>query len=176
MNLYRAVWLACLAVAVGFSPALGGELALWRGPRGDGTSQEHHVPTHWSGEENVAWKVDVPGTGHASPIVWGDRLFLVSCLEEPQERILLASTRPAAGCCGSRSCCNRRWKTSTSSTASPRARRRPTASRCTSRFSTAARWSWRPTTSTASRSGSCGPAGFRANTAIAVARCCSRTR
>ncbi|MCZ6796043.1 MAG: PQQ-binding-like beta-propeller repeat protein [Planctomycetota bacterium] len=63
----------------------------WRGPRGDGTSRETKVPVRWNGEtgEGVAWKVAVPGEGHASPIVWGDRLFLVSCLKESQERILL---------------------------------------------------------------------------------------
>lgn len=62
----------------------------WRGPRGDGTSEETSVPTHWNGPagENVAWKVEVPGTGHASPIVWQDRIFVVSCLEDQQDRIL----------------------------------------------------------------------------------------
>lgn len=67
----------------------------WRGPRGDGSSQERAVPKKWNGEtgENVAWKVSVPGSGHASPIVWGDRIFLVSCLEEQEERLLLCLDR-----------------------------------------------------------------------------------
>jgi outer membrane protein assembly factor BamB len=65
----------------------------WRGPRGDGTSQETGVPTVWSGTDNVAWKSPIPGRGHASPIVWDDRVFLVSCLEESHQRVLLAYDR-----------------------------------------------------------------------------------
>jgi len=67
----------------------------WRGPRGDGSSEESAVPTRWDGEknENIAWKVEAPGTGHASPVIWNDRIFLVSCLEEEQDRILVCLDR-----------------------------------------------------------------------------------
>ena len=67
----------------------------WRGPRGDGSSQEQHVPTTWNGRtgENVAWKVEVPGTGHASPVVWGNRIFLASCLENESDRLLICFDR-----------------------------------------------------------------------------------
>src|SRR5690349_18735034 len=54
----------------------------WRGPRGDGTSLDPAVPTHWSETENIAWKVDVPGLGHASPVVWGNRVFVCSCITD----------------------------------------------------------------------------------------------
>ena len=62
----------------------------WRGPRGDGSSLDTEIPLTWDGPsgKNVAWKAEVPGIGHASPIVWSDRLFLVACLEEQQERVL----------------------------------------------------------------------------------------
>ncbi len=67
----------------------------WRGPQGDGTSREKNVPVRWDGanEENIAWKVELPGKGHASPILWGDRMFLVSCLTEAEERVLLCLDR-----------------------------------------------------------------------------------
>ena len=65
----------------------------WRGPRGDGTSLETHLPVHWSATSNVAWTVEVPGTGHASPIVWGDRVFTVSAIPETEDRVLLAFDR-----------------------------------------------------------------------------------
>jgi outer membrane protein assembly factor BamB len=63
----------------------------WRGPRGDGTSLECGLPTQWNGAtgQNIAWKTEIPGVGHASPIVWEDRVFVVSCREEKQQRILL---------------------------------------------------------------------------------------
>ncbi len=67
----------------------------WRGPRGDGSSLEKNLPNHWNGPrgENIAWKVELPGVGHASPIVWGDRIFIVSCREETEQRILLCLDR-----------------------------------------------------------------------------------
>ncbi len=65
----------------------------WRGPRGDGTSHEKHVPTRWSPSENIAWKVALPGKGHASPIVWDDRLFVVTCDEATEQRLLLCYER-----------------------------------------------------------------------------------
>ena len=67
----------------------------WRGPRGDGTAKDSQIPTQWDGEtgKNIAWKYSVPGTGHSSPIIWGDRIFLVSCLEDTNERLLLCIDR-----------------------------------------------------------------------------------
>jgi outer membrane protein assembly factor BamB len=65
----------------------------WRGPRGDGTSAEKGVPVHWSDSSNVVWKVELPGVGHASPVVWGDRLFTVTALPGSEERVLLCLDR-----------------------------------------------------------------------------------
>lgn len=63
----------------------------WRGPRGDGTSLETGLPEVWDGTTgtNIAWKVPVPGTGHGSPIVVGNRIFLATCLPETEDRQLL---------------------------------------------------------------------------------------
>lgn len=65
----------------------------WRGPRGDGTSLEKDVPVNWSATENIVWKVPIPGKGHASPIVWGDRIFVVTAIEELNQRVLLCLDR-----------------------------------------------------------------------------------
>src|SRR5438270_4499868 len=65
----------------------------WRGPRGDGHSPETNVPLKWSTSENVAWKVAIPGKGHSSPIVVGDRVFLTTCIESEQRRVLLCLDR-----------------------------------------------------------------------------------
>jgi len=61
----------------------------WRGPNGDGTSSEMDLPTQWDSITNVKWKIPVPGIGHGSPIVWGDRLFMITAKAETLERILL---------------------------------------------------------------------------------------
>lgn len=68
---------------------------MWRGPQGDGSSTEANIPTKWNGKtgENIAWKVEIPGTGHSSPIVWGDRVFVVSCLEDKKDRVLISLDR-----------------------------------------------------------------------------------
>ena len=67
----------------------------WRGPRGDGTSLEKNVPITWNGTtgENVAWKVELPGEGHASPTIFGNRIFVVTCLPEEKERALISLDR-----------------------------------------------------------------------------------
>ena len=65
----------------------------WRGPRGDGTSLETTIPTRWSATENLRWNTAIPGKGHSSPVVWGDRIFLTTCLEESEDRVLLCLDR-----------------------------------------------------------------------------------
>src|SRR3954451_10164316 len=65
----------------------------WRGPRGDGTSLETNLPLHWSATSNVVWKTELPGLGHASPIVWQDKVFTVSALPDSQDRVLLCLDR-----------------------------------------------------------------------------------
>jgi outer membrane protein assembly factor BamB len=65
----------------------------WRGPRGDGTSCDTAVPLRWSQTENVVWKTPIPGKGHSSPVVWGDRVFVTTCLESERKRMLLCLDR-----------------------------------------------------------------------------------
>jgi outer membrane protein assembly factor BamB len=65
----------------------------WRGPRLDGTSTEQGFATKWSATENVLWKIELPGLGHASPIVWNDRIFTVAAVAETGERLLLSLDR-----------------------------------------------------------------------------------
>jgi outer membrane protein assembly factor BamB len=87
-----------------FSMLLGGLLAAatptaqaepwpgWRGPSGDGTCIEKNVPTKWDPAEAL-WKTELPGKGHASPIVWGSRVFTVTALPSIKQRILLCLDR-----------------------------------------------------------------------------------
>jgi outer membrane protein assembly factor BamB len=60
----------------------------FRGPRGDGTSVEKNVPTHWSQTENVAWKTPLPGVGHSSPVVWENSVFLTSATEDGKRLLI----------------------------------------------------------------------------------------
>jgi hypothetical protein len=65
----------------------------WRGPRGDGTSAETGIPRRWNKTENIRWKSAIPGVGHSSPVVWGDRILLTTCLEKDGQRLLLCLHR-----------------------------------------------------------------------------------
>lgn len=93
----RLATAACFALLLLFSAAQASaeNWPGWRGPRGDGSSTDTKAPLTWNGEtgENIAWKVPVAGKGHSSPIVWKDRVFLTTCLEEDQRRMLLCLDR-----------------------------------------------------------------------------------
>ncbi|MFP6904064.1 MAG: PQQ-binding-like beta-propeller repeat protein [Verrucomicrobiota bacterium] len=67
----------------------------WRGPRGDGSSTDTNVAREWDGPtgKNVKWKVPIPGKSHSSPVIWEDRIFLVSADEKSQERSLMCLDR-----------------------------------------------------------------------------------
>src|SRR3954469_22188690 len=84
---------AILVFLFSAAPALAGEWPGWRGPHGDGHSDETNIPTRWSDTDNIAWKVAVPGKGHSSPVVWGDKIFLTTALEQERQRVLLCLDR-----------------------------------------------------------------------------------
>ena len=82
-----------LIVATLVAPSRAEDWPGWRGPRGDGTSLEQNIPTRWSATDNIAWKVRIPGAGHASPIVFRDYCFVSTCIEQTKERVLLCLDR-----------------------------------------------------------------------------------
>jgi outer membrane protein assembly factor BamB len=52
----------------------------WRGPLATGASPTANPPLEWSETQNVRWKVQIPGRGSSSPVVWGDRIFVTSAV------------------------------------------------------------------------------------------------
>lgn len=84
--------IAC-AVLILACAAFAGDWPQWRGPRGDGTSDETGLPTKWSATENVRWAAELPGKGHSSPIVCKGRVFLTAAIPETEERVLLCLDR-----------------------------------------------------------------------------------
>jgi outer membrane protein assembly factor BamB len=52
----------------------------WRGPLGTGAAPQADPPLIWSETQNIRWKKAVPGRGHSTPIVWGDRVFLTAAV------------------------------------------------------------------------------------------------
>jgi outer membrane protein assembly factor BamB len=52
----------------------------WRGPLGTGEAPAAKPPLEWSESKNIRWKVEVPGRGKSSPVVWGDLVFMTTAV------------------------------------------------------------------------------------------------
>ena len=70
--------LCCVCVLAQSSVSRAENWPHWRGPAGNGTSATANPPTQWSSTENVKWKTAIPGRGSGSPVIWNDRVFVVS--------------------------------------------------------------------------------------------------
>ena len=67
----------------------GTKLALLAWTKWRWNQYRNQLAHQWDSVTNVLWKIPVPGTGYSSPIVWKDKLFLVTALLETQEKVLL---------------------------------------------------------------------------------------
>src|SRR5262249_2440066 len=79
--------LALAGLLAACAVAGAGNWPRFRGPNGSGVAAAQDVPVTWTADKGVLWKVDLPGPGNSSPVIWGDRLFLQSAT--PRERLLL---------------------------------------------------------------------------------------
>jgi outer membrane protein assembly factor BamB len=70
-----------VAALAASEPRVTAQWPQFRGPFGQGVSAEKGLPDDWSPSRNVLWKTAIPGRGHSSPVVWGDRLFLTTAIE-----------------------------------------------------------------------------------------------
>lgn len=70
-----------------------GDWPWWRGPTLDGKSRDGRAVTTWNQTENVLWKTKVPGRGHSSPIVCGERIFLTTADEDMHKQYVLSFDR-----------------------------------------------------------------------------------
>jgi outer membrane protein assembly factor BamB len=57
----------------------------WRGPDANGSAPKADPPVNWDAKTNIQWKAPIPGRGSATPIVWGDQVFVVTAI--PTDRI-----------------------------------------------------------------------------------------
>jgi outer membrane protein assembly factor BamB len=84
-----------VAIDPSIEPTLGpNDWPFWRGPTGNGIAPATaKVPLEWGPSKNVRWKADVPGRGHASPIVVGNRVLIATCDESTGVQSLLCYGR-----------------------------------------------------------------------------------
>jgi len=59
-----------------------GSWPSFRGVQASGVAARQNLPDHWSGlsGQNILWRITIPGLGHSSPVVWGDRLFVTTAI------------------------------------------------------------------------------------------------
>jgi len=77
-----------LAFVLGVSAVLTGLVAVadewpqFRGPRSDNRPAADDFPTAWSADKSIAWKTPIPGHGWSSPVLWGDKVFVTTAIDE----------------------------------------------------------------------------------------------
>ncbi|MFO0928538.1 MAG: PQQ-binding-like beta-propeller repeat protein [Gemmataceae bacterium] len=93
--MYRTA-IAVLVVLTSLAPAAEprDNWPAWRGPTANGVaSASARPPLRWDEKTNIKWKAEVPGRGSATPIVWGDQVFVVTGV--PTDRVATPADQPA---------------------------------------------------------------------------------
>ncbi len=95
--MFKKVFSAFSLIILFFAAAWADNWPQWRGPSLNGVSDEKNLPLRWGKEENIAWKLSLPGPSAATPVIWEDRIFLsvtagkeihLWCVDKKQGRLL----------------------------------------------------------------------------------------
>ncbi len=70
----------CALAAHAASASAENNWPQWRGPLQNGVAPHGNPPTEWSETKNIKWKVKIPGDGDATPIIWGDKVFVLTAI------------------------------------------------------------------------------------------------
>src|SRR5215470_15821660 len=87
---------ACFALAAAASAQ---NWPSFRGRNASGVADGAHPPSTWDAEKsiNIRWKTAIPGLGHSSPVVWGNRVFVTTAVaSEPQTEFVHGNTQSVA--------------------------------------------------------------------------------
>ncbi len=88
LHMRRRDWLKCLLAILPARALLADTWPQFRGPGARGiATTDTRLPLTWSVQENVIWRIDMPGSGWSSPIVWNDRIFLQSDINTAGEKL-----------------------------------------------------------------------------------------
>lgn len=88
--------LCCLLCSV---HSLAADEPYWptfRGPVNTGVAPDADPPVTWSETENIKWKVELPGTGLSSPVIWGDKIFFLTAIETKKAEVPAAPVEEPA--------------------------------------------------------------------------------
>jgi outer membrane protein assembly factor BamB len=77
VNVFVSSCLALVLVSSSWFSAPAQEWTRFRGPNGTGISPAKTIPAAWT-DKDFNWKLPLPGAGHSSPVLWGDKIFITS--------------------------------------------------------------------------------------------------
>lgn len=86
-------FLATLALFFLGSATQAANWPAWRGPTGQGYSEEKNLPLKWSDKDKVKWRVPLDNPGNSTPVIWGDKIFLTQANKDGTVRSLLCLAR-----------------------------------------------------------------------------------
>jgi len=81
--LFLSGWCLCFASqleAQSFEESIANNWHQWRGPQADGVSRSAQPPIGWSEDKNIQWKVAIDGKGSSTPIIWDNKVFLLTAI------------------------------------------------------------------------------------------------
>ncbi|MAR13129.1 MAG: hypothetical protein CL681_24570 [Blastopirellula sp.] len=84
-----SLFVVCVALSAIHSDLVGQEWTRFHGPNGTGASEAKNIPVRFD-ESDYNWKTKLPGIGHSSPVIWGERVFVLSADPENATRYCLA--------------------------------------------------------------------------------------
>ena len=104
MNTSSAGWVVGVLAATSLACAAQADWARFRGPDGTGIGTAPEVPSNLT-EKNIRWNTELPGSGHASPVLWGSKVFTacqdpagkrrcITCLDADTGKILWTTWMP----------------------------------------------------------------------------------
>lgn len=89
----RLIAAASLAAGLVVIEANAANWPQWRGPEYNGSSQEAGLPATWSKTEGLKWTADLPGVSAATPVIWGDHVFMTAAIRDSQSLVVMALDR-----------------------------------------------------------------------------------
>lgn len=88
MNKIHFILIACVSLVLVVNLIAGNPADAqrywpqWRGPEATGVAPYANPPVEWSETKNIRWKIQVPGKGHASPVIWDNLIFVLTAIEQ----------------------------------------------------------------------------------------------
>jgi len=86
------IFMACAFVGQCSADDFENNWPRWRGPLVTGVAPNGNPPTKWDDSTNIKWKVEIPGLGSGSPIVWGDKIFFITAIETDRTELSTEET------------------------------------------------------------------------------------